>query len=239
MTAKTSRKPTSLVPSQRRSVQPWLVCLILLLLPWHLDAYRVGDTIDTEILTPKDSTAQHAPKRKQMPVFGVDTSAQFGPMTGIDRFSIHFEEGFRALPWVSTKNFHGAFLEKVKITFIFSRSGGGEIHSLTSASTYYTDRKAPPPENGEITVEYEWIEEEAVDFNGGAFVMFLIVFVSSLFILVDLCGMCDHGSDLSDPYYGGEMDSTTNNNNHNNSYSDRRQVDPMALMSGSRIPKYE
>ena len=217
---------TAAVPVQRML---WLGLLILL--PWNLDAYRLGDAIDTEILTPKDSSSQHAPKRKQMPIFGVDSSTQFGPMTD-SRFSIHFEEGFRALPWVDLKNFMGAPLEKLEVTFVFSRSGGGEIHSLASRTFYSKDRKAAPPENGEITVEYKWIEEQAVDLNGGAFVMFLAIFITSLFFLVDLCGLCDNGEDSLDPY------TVPNASNSHGNYSDH-QVDPMASMSGSRIPKYE
>ena len=82
--------------------------------------------------------------------------------------------------------------------------------------------------NNEITVEYKWIEEEAVDLNGGAFVMFLAVFIVSVFFLVDLCGLCDNGEDLTDPY----MDP-------GNYGSLPPPDDPLATMGGSRQPKYE
>ena len=206
---------------------------MLVILPRNLDAYRLGDAIDTEILTPKDSSSQHAPKRSQMPTFGVDTTTSFGPMTD-HRFSIHFEEGFRALPWMDMKSFMGATLEKVEITFVFSRSGNGEIHSLTSRTFYNKDRKESANDNGEIVVEYKWIEEEAVDLNGGGFVMFLAIFVSSLFMLVDLCGLCDAGDD-DDDFAAHRMSGNGNNSN----YSERQYLDPGAATGGSRIPKYE
>ena len=193
-----------------------------------VDAYRLGDAIDTEILTPKDSIAQHAPKRSQMPIFGVDTSTTFGPIMD-SKFSIHFEEGFRALPWINTQSFLGGTLEKVEITFVFSRSGGGEIHSLSSHPIYSStnNKKGPATVTGEeIVVEYKWIEEEAVDINGGAFVLFLAIFVSSLFMLVDLCGLCETGDDEDEDYAAHRH------------YTDRHHPTAIAT-GGSRIPKNE
>lgn len=163
-----------------------------------------------------------------MPLFGWDTKAKFGPLP--DRFSISFEEGFRALPWMSLRNGYGVPLLRVEVTFIYSRSGSGEIHSMRSKTIYMTGGKsaAAMDTNNEITVEYRWVEEEAVDLNGGAFVMFLAIFIVSLFFLVDLCGLCESGEDPSDPYmvpsnYGSQPSAD----------------DPLAAMGGSRIPKYE
>lgn len=191
-------------PTALQIARRWLRTLLLLtLLPQTSHAYRLGDAIDTEILTPKDSSSQHAPKRSQMPIFGVDTTTVLGPITD-HKFSMHFEEGFRALPWINTQSFMGAALEKVEVTFVFSRSGGGEIHSLTTRTIYEKDKDpkkgsaATDATKGEIIVEYKWIEEESVDLNGGAFVMFLAIFVSSLFMLVDLCGLCDSGDEEDD-----------------------------------------
>jgi len=184
-----------------------------------------------EIKTPKDSANQHAPKRNQMPVFGIDNTARIGPITD-SRFSIHFEEGFRALPWIDMKNWMGASLLSVEVTFIYSKSGSGQIHSLSSRAIYNKDRQAAAPLDGEVTVEYKWIEEEAVDLNGGAFVMFLAIFITSLFFLVDLCGLCDDGEDPLDPYTV-----LTSRNTHSN-YIDP-QMDPLAMGGSSRIPKYE
>jgi hypothetical protein len=163
-----------------------------------------------------------------MPLFGMDTSAKLGPLP--DRFSISFEEGFRALPWMTLRNGYGVPLEKVEVTFIFSRSGNGEIHSLRSKAIYMEGGKAATnaDTNNQVIVEYKWIEEEAVDLNGGAFVAFLAVFIVSIFFLIDLCGLCDSGEDSSDPYTAPS------------SYvSQGASVDPMAVMGGSRIPKYE
>lgn len=169
--------------------------------------------------------------RSQMPLFGMDTTAKFGPLP--DRFSISFEEGFRALPWMTLRNGYGVPLEKVEVTFIFSRSGTGEIHSMRSKTIYIKGVKAAAAAdwNNQITVEYKWIEEEAVDLNGGAFVMFLAIFVVSIFFLFDLCGLCDSGEDVADPY--------TAPSNYGTQAS---AADPLAVMGGSRptgIPKYE
>lgn len=205
----------------------WLIALLLL--PWNLDAYRIGDTIDTEIWTPKDYAAgEYAPKRGQMPVFGMDTTATFSGLP--ERFSISFEEGFRALPWMNGKDSRGAPLEKVEVTFVYSTSGGGEIHSLASRPIYRTDNKKSNQRDGEISVEYKWIEEEAVDLDSGAFIMFLSVFIVSVFFLIDLCGLCDNGEDPSDPYSSSaDLDYSSSD----------RGTDPLAVMGGARIPKYE
>jgi len=107
-----------------------------------------------------------------------------GPLT--DRFTLAFEEGFRVIPWVNPRGALGP-LEKIEITFVYS---DGSIHSLSSKTIHSNDKLQPPPEDGKIPVVYKWIEMEDVDMESGAFVMFLFVFVTSIYMLVDMCGLC-------------------------------------------------
>lgn len=197
--------------------------VVLVILPWSIDAYRVGDAIDTEIWTTKHASSEEAPMRSQMALFGMDRAAKFPRTT--DRFSISFEEGFRVLPWINMKNGAGHPLEKVEVTFVYSRSGGGEIHSLSSKPIYNKET----PSNSEIVVVYKWIEEELVDLNSGAFVMFLAVFVVSVYFLFDFCGLCDTED-------GAELYSLGATDGH---YPAPRDIDPLAVMSGANVPKYE
>ena len=192
-------------------------------------SYRVGDANEPEIWKPKDTAAEEAPMRNQMALFGLDSKfkAKLSQMPG-DYFSISFEEGFRALPWIYKKNGSGYPLEKLLVTFVYSRSGGGEIHSLSHQAIYNKDRK----DGDEVTVEYKWIEEESVDLNSGAFVMFLSVFIVSIYFLFDLCGLCDSGDSAAEPF-------SPSFSVPDGQYAGSRAVDPLAAMSGANIPKYE
>ena len=129
------------------------------------------------------------------------------------------------------------------MTFIYSRSGNGEIHSVRGKAIYMAGKTAPKADmNNIVKVHYNWIEEEAVDLNGGAFVVFLAVFVVSVFFLFDLCGLCDNGTDddPSDRYSGVRTTSTSSGSNSNYHGSHHAPpIDAMAVMGGSRIPKYE
>ncbi|CAB9500319.1 expressed unknown protein [Seminavis robusta] len=238
---------------------PFLLLLLvslLIILPTTTSAYRMGDAIDAEISIPKKQASgattsatnkneEIALKRSQMPLFGMSTSSKV-QLGDAPKFSLVLEEGFRSLPVVWLKKGSSAtsseimVLESLEVQLVFSRSSG-EIHALHHTPKYSkADTADSNRDNQEITLRYNWIEEESVDLNGGAFVMFLAVFIVSLFFLIDLCGLCADNDDIydtignQDPYYSNPNINTTTTYDHNN------PIDPMAVMSGGRpAPKYE
>jgi hypothetical protein len=121
-----------------------------------------------------------------MPRFGVQSLATFHEYPA-SRFALAFEEGYRQLPWVESVNGRGESLSKLIVTFVYSKSGGGAIHSVSSQSKYFTiDEKT---NSGNLfQAEYIWIEEEAVDIHAGASIMFLATLVASIVLLFNSCG---------------------------------------------------
>mmetsp|Transcript_13838 Transcript_13838/g.21808 ORF Transcript_13838/g.21808 Transcript_13838/m.21808 type:complete len:190 (-) Transcript_13838:12-581(-) len=148
-----------------------------------LDAYRIGDAVDTIIWT---TNTNHGAMRSQMPLFGIEKTATLQrPRT---RFSLGFEEGLHALPWTG-----GDRLEKLIVTFVYSKNSGA-IHSVSSQSI---ERKSGSV-GSQVEVEYNWVEEEPVDFHAGASVMFLATLIVSVIFLVRTCIDHDEGeSELS------------------------------------------
>ncbi len=192
----------------------WMLHLTtILLLSWlHLShAYRVGDAIDTIVQTPSGISDA---LRQQMPRFGVSTQAIFHELP-LSHFSLAFEEGFRQLPWVDIVNGNGKALDKIIVTFVYSKSGGGAIHSVSSQAKYLSTNE---PSNGSFRADYIWIEEEAVDLNAGASVMFLATLVTTVLVLLHTCGITgdassdedlaarDGGSSVDDGSYAGYAD---------------------------------
>jgi hypothetical protein len=148
--------------------------LILLAItkPTALDAYRIGDAVDTIIWT---TNASNGAIRSQMPLFGVQkTTTLQRPRF---RFSLGFEEGLHALQWTG-----GDRLEKLVVTFVYSKNSG-VIHSVSSRSIERKSGSASP----QVEVEYNWIEEEPVDIQGGGSVMFLATLIASVIFLVRTC----------------------------------------------------
>jgi hypothetical protein len=197
----------------------WLhLALLLIILSHPSHAYRVGDAIDTILQTPSGISDA---MRQQMPRFGVSTQAIFEGLPA-SHFSLAFEEGFRQLPWVDIVNSHERALEKIIVTFVYSKSGGGAIHSVSSQSTYSS---SSDPSNRSFRADYIWIEEEAVDPNAGAAVMFLATLGAMAVLLLHTCGFTgdsshDHASSVDGGLYAG--------------YSDQASV-----MSSSSEPKWE
>ena len=234
-----------------------LLFIVLLLLEVSFcHGYRVGDIMDAEIVLPKSATATAADgvtidlarqrhemsgmnhdlalKRHQMPMFGMNSHATL-PFkdTGINQFAMTLEDGFRTIPLVPLVTKGGtSYLASLTLEFVYSRNSG-EIHTLRHSLQYQPkgtlDSALDANGNPEtIALYYNWIEEEAVDLNSGAFVMFLAVFIVSVYILFDLCGLCTDGPDMDDSgyrYRGGASDSSFT-------------VDPMAVLSGGSA-KYE
>jgi hypothetical protein len=119
-------------------------------------AYRVGDAIDTDI---RLASGTSDALRVQMPQFGVSSKANFRFPDLQDSFSLQFEDGLRGLPWVSlVKGYKGQALEKLVVTFVYSKSGGGAIHTVLSEPVY-REAAARPQQGGSFQVEYNWVEE--------------------------------------------------------------------------------
>jgi hypothetical protein len=145
----------------------------------YTNAYRVGDVVDTAMYTqafPVDLLMAN------MPLFGLARKVKI-PRTA-QRFSLAFEEGLHSLPYLD-----GQRMETLKVTFIYSRSGEGRIHSVNYqvlGSNRAINAKIP------IDVEFEWIEEEAVNLDAGLSVMFAATLVASVVFLIQLCSVGDN-----------------------------------------------
>jgi hypothetical protein len=162
---------------------PLLFKFILLLLVVSLDdAYKLGDAVDTIVLT--DSNAEDA-LRSQMPLFGQPSTAMF-QATKLTRFSLSFEEGVRPIPWVETVDAKGQTLEQLEVTFLFSRSGEGAIYGISSKPTYgaHSDK---------FLVQYNWVEQEVVDPMAAIAIMFVMVVLVSVVMMISACGISIDG----------------------------------------------
>lgn len=165
-----------------------LVCSI-----WFVDAYRVGDLVDAVISTRSMTTIELLLSSR--PLFGVPKTIQLARLS--ERFSMRFEEGLHSLPFVD-----GQTLEKLIVTFVYSKSGEGRIHSVTSKAirtdggsariAAMGDREQKKP----IDVSFEWVEEEAVDLSSGTSIMFLAVMMASVIFLIQLCSIDSDRDDV-------------------------------------------
>ena len=172
---------------------PWSLLSILLVLvvsPWQCASYRVGDTVDTIIRTPEETADALS---NQMPLFGVPSVEVFFESPA--RFSLAFQEGLRPLPWVELQDSRKRALEEVIVTFVYSRSGDGTIHSISSQPKYKdTTRESG---NQGFRVRYEWVEEETVDLRSGLAFMLLAVSIASIAILIQSCTDPSQGENAS------------------------------------------
>mmetsp|Transcript_1149 Transcript_1149/g.1575 ORF Transcript_1149/g.1575 Transcript_1149/m.1575 type:complete len:188 (-) Transcript_1149:164-727(-) len=161
---------------------------------YQANAYRVGDAIPMTYQTPSEHLDV---LRVQRPLFGVSTSAKFD-VEDAKRFSLVFEDGIRPLPWIDIQQ--GArWLESVKITYVYSKSGEGTIEHMSSQTTYAHARK---DQGKKFIVDYEWIEEAPVDLTVGAGIMMLLTTLASLIFLLQACGIKEK-ADLNVQYGGG------------------------------------
>jgi hypothetical protein len=142
---------------------------------WFVGAYRVGDVVDAAMYTKSFPVELFM---ANMPLFGVSRRVKMPRL--MERFSLAFEEGLHSLPFMDAQT-----LEKLQIKFIYSRSGEGRIHSVTSEAIR---SKVPFNAKTPIEVEFEWIEEEAVNLDAGLTIVFLATLVASITFLIQLCG---------------------------------------------------
>ena len=165
------------------------------------DAYRVGDVVDADISTRSSLTIDLL--MADQPLFGLSKTVHLPRLP--ERFSLSFEEGLHSIPYVD-----GQFLQQLLVTFVYSKSGGGRIHSVTSKAIQSTGSNRRFDPKKKIEVVFDWIEEENVDIEAGATVMFLAAFVVSILFLLQLCVTED------DDDAGNNNNDNGNNNNNNN-----------------------
>jgi hypothetical protein len=168
-------------------------------------AYRVGDAVDTDI---RLASGTSDALRSQMPQFGMSSRAEFR-FEDQESFSLQFEDGLRGLPWISLVKFKGQALEKLVVTFVYSKSGGGAIHSVFSEPVYQ-ETTARPLQTGSFSVNYVWIEEAKVHLHAGQAVMFFAVFLASIYFICFSCGLVDGDSLPNSGRNGGASNDSWN-----------------------------
>ncbi len=163
------------------------------------DAYRVGDTIDAAFTT-RSSLAIDMLIANQ-PLFGVTKTIRMARLP--ERFSISFEDGLYTIPYVDASS-----TEKLVVTFVYSKSGTGRIHSVTSMAIQSSKRRKID-RSKEMEIVFDWVEEAEVDLEAGSIVMFLAVFIVSIMFLLQLCtieqpdDVDGHNDGRNDSYYKG------------------------------------
>jgi hypothetical protein len=143
-------------------------------------AYRIGDTVGTLIRTPRGTSEALI---SQMPLFGYSTDVVFTDESPTS-FSVAFEEGIHTLPWIELYDSRRHRLDVVEVTFVYSRSGDGTIHAISSEAKY----KDAGDEVDGFRVRYKWVEEEEVDLVSGSAVMLLAVSIAALIMMLQTCG---------------------------------------------------
>jgi hypothetical protein len=166
------------------------------------DAYRVGDVVDADISTRSALTIDLL--MANQPLFGLSKTVHLPRLP--ERFSLSFEEGLHSIPYVD-----GQFLQHLIVTFVYSKSGGGRIHSVTSKAVQSTGSSRRFDPKRKIEVVFDWIEEENVDIEAGATVMFLAAFIVSILFLLQLCM-------TTDGYDDEDNNNNDNDNNNRDSY---------------------
>jgi hypothetical protein len=142
-----------------------------------VNAYRVGDTIHAAVNTRSSVVVDLM--IANLPLFGISRKTELPRLQ--ERFSLSFEEGLHTLSYID-----GQTAETIRVTFIYSKSGEGRIHSVSSTVVRTKSRNFDP--KLPIVVQYEWIEEEPVDLNAGSSIMFLATLLLSILFLIQLCG---------------------------------------------------
>ena len=218
-------------PNASVSLMWFLVLCYVMLTQVVVEAYRVGDAVDTAIqldttgssplsftlgLSASNSQSNKATTalRNQMPKFGISTKVEFRRDNNRDGeddwsrsqkkqsdsansmkktstangFNIYFEDGLRTVEYVPFKNYQGLQLQKLVITFVYSKSGSGMIHSVILSDKAYSKYNYQPDT---FVVEYNWKEEAPVRLVAGYAVLFLIVFVASILFLMETCMVVD------------------------------------------------
>jgi hypothetical protein len=175
------------------------------------NAYRIGDIVETEIIlngvvaTTMSASSSLILLRSQMPRFGISSTTTLTIKEDneqqeeddqqrhhpIQTLALQFEDGLWYSPSVAvvdSKTNQKYPLERIEVQILYSKSGSGAIHAVNAKPVYRSEASGNNLYPGSYTLEYQWIEEEAVRLGGGLSVMFLIVFASSIAFFVISCG---------------------------------------------------
>lgn len=155
--------------------------LLLASLLVSIKAYRLGESIDTDIRL--DGSAQLSDAmRAQTPTFGIPTDASFDIPPKHRMFSLTFEDGLWHVPSVPLENDAKA-LSEWTIEFVYSRSSG-TINAVSYADAKY-DKDLDA--DSRIVVHYRWIVEADMRITAGHVVMFAIALVAGVVVLLASC----------------------------------------------------
>eukprot|EP00536_Pseudo-nitzschia_multiseries_P010409 jgi/Psemu1/25934/gm1.25934_g len=163
----------------------------------HLaEAYRVGDYVDAAVST--RSAVAIDLFLADRPQFGVSRTVHLPRLP--ERFSMSFEEGLHVLPYVE-----GQSIEQLIVTFVYSQSGGGRIHSVASKVVPLPHGRKGFDKDRDVEVVFDWVEQASVDLESGTAMMFLGAFVVSILFLLQLCSL-DHGEKFEQSQRKGGYD---------------------------------
>jgi hypothetical protein len=143
-----------------------------------------------------------------VPYFGIHSTTTFAipdavattstAATTATYFQLQFEDGLWVLPAQplavrtrsdSSKNSNPEYLEKIVVEFVYSRSGGGTIHAVSSKASYTST--TPAPAAATFRVEYQWVQERAIYWNAGLSALLFLVLISGVCIVLLSCGVVD------------------------------------------------
>jgi hypothetical protein len=199
-----------IILSQRwSSPSVWSFLCFLLILIQVGNAYRIGDIVETEVIlngvvatSSSSSASSFTLLRSQMPRFGISSTATVQikddkqqdddqyRRPAIQTLALQFEDGLwysTTVAVLDTKNNQKYPLQKIEVQILYSKSGSGAIHAINAKPVYRSDASGNS-DPGSYTLEYQWIEEEAVHLGAGLSVMFVIVFAASIAFFVISCG---------------------------------------------------
>jgi hypothetical protein len=154
-------------------------------------SHYIGEPLQTTVLS-----ARHKVEalKALWPLFGVDSTVKI-PRSK-EHFSLGFEENYHQLSWIDTNN-----LGKLRVTFLYSRSGDGVIASISSQPQMKTINEEYSTHL--VDVEYWWLEDQPVSLSSGSIVMFLSTLVVSIWLALSLCGFA-HEDNNPEPLEGNE-----------------------------------
>lgn len=179
-----------------------LICIANFDASLFAEAYRLGDIVDAAVSTRSSLSIDML--MHNMPTFGLTKQIYLPRLP--ERFSLSFEDGLHSLPYVD-----GQKIEGLVVTFVYSKSGDGRIHSVSSKAIPTTRAFS---KDQEFEVLFEWVEEASVDLEAGTTIMFLAAFLVSVLFFLQLCSMDD-----PDEYDSDEKSYNSNNlNNHAGTY---------------------
>jgi hypothetical protein len=166
-----------------------MLLLAIMMIVSCVEAYRTGEVIDTDIRLDLDVSDA---LRSQMPLFGIDGTAQFTFAAIADKsqtFAMTFEDGLWTIPSVPLQNKNQEYLQSLQVDFLYSRTGS--LESVSNQAPVYS--KTRPKQ---FRVEYKWTVEHAPHVTAAMNLMMMAVFAACLYFLVESFGLLavDDGS---------------------------------------------